>query len=83
MHLEVLVEEPSAKAALDRLLPKAMVYRHTFTVHAFTGKSNLMGNLLSRLRGYALRFRNDPVTADWRIVVLIDEDRQNCRIFRG
>jgi hypothetical protein len=22
MHLEVLVEEPSAKAALDRLLPK-------------------------------------------------------------
>jgi Domain of unknown function (DUF4276) len=78
MHLEVLVEEPSAKAALDRLLPKAMMDRHTFTVHAFTGKSNLLDNLLPRLRAYALRFQNDPETAGWRIVVLIDEDRQNC-----
>ena len=32
-----------------------MMNRHTFTVHAFTGKSNLFGNLLSRLRGYAQR----------------------------
>jgi len=79
MHLEVLVEELSAKAALDRLLPKAMMNRHTFTVHAFTGKSDLMGSLSSRLRAYASRFRNNPVFADWRIVVLIDEDRQNCR----
>jgi hypothetical protein len=78
MHLEVLVEEPSAKAALDRLLPKAMRSRHTFTVHAFTGKSNLRDNLLPRLRGYARRFQHDPVTLDWRIVVLIDEDRQDC-----
>jgi hypothetical protein len=60
------------------LLPRATTGRHTFTVHAFTGKSNLRNNLLSRLRGYALRFQNDPLTVDWRIVVLIDEDRQNC-----
>ncbi len=79
MHLEVLVEELSAKKALDRLLPKILGKAPTFAVHDFQGKADLLGSLLARLRGYAARFKKDKTTADWQIVVLVDEDRADCR----
>jgi hypothetical protein len=78
MHVEVLVEELSAKKALDLLLPKILGEPHTFVVHDFQGKADLLGSLPVRLRGYAARFKKDDSTADWRIVVLIDEDRADC-----
>lgn len=79
MHFEVLVEEPSAKAALDALLPKVLGEEHTFEVHPFQCKSEMLANLLPRLRGYASWFQSDPTTEHWRILLLIDEDRQDCR----
>src|SRR5262245_10281069 len=78
MHLEVLVEEPSAKVALDLLLPRILGAAHSSVVHAFQSKSELLQHLPVRLRGYARRFRYDATTNDWRLVVLVDEDRQDC-----
>lgn len=73
MHLEVYLEEPSAEAALQELLPKILGDEHSFTLHPFRGKQELLKKLPSRLLGYS-----SWLPADWRVVVLIDEDRQNC-----
>jgi hypothetical protein len=45
----------------------------SFVIHVHQGKGDLLQNLSNRLRGYR---RWLPV--DWCIVVLIDEDRQDC-----
>ena len=74
MHIEFLLEEPSAEAALRHLVPKIIGTEHTFAAHPHQGKRDLLQSLPNRLRGYA-RWLPD----DWRIVVLIDEDRQDCR----
>lgn len=70
-HVEVLVEEPSAEAALRILLPK-MLGDTTFTVHAYTCKDALLKRLPERLRGYA-----SWLPDDWRIVV-VDRDDDDC-----
>jgi len=72
-HLELLVEEPSMEALLRALLPRLISSDRTFEVHAFQGKSDLLGNLAGRLRGYA-RWLPD----DWRIIVLVDRDDDDC-----
>ena len=73
MHLEFLVEEPSAEVALANIVPKILGQRVTFRVHTHQGKQDLLSRLPARLRGYS---RSLP--ADFRIVVLVDEDRQDC-----
>ncbi len=78
MHVEVFVEEPSAKEALDRLLPKMVGARHSFQVHAFRDKQELLEEIPKRLMAYS---RWMP--ADWRIVVLVDEDREDCKALKG
>jgi hypothetical protein len=72
MHIELLVEEPSAEAALQILLPKIGVV--SFAIHAHQGKSDLLAKLPARLKGY-----RRWLPKDGRIVVLLDEDRQDCR----
>ena len=73
MHLELLVEEESAKAALEVLIPRIVGPDHSFDIHPFRGKQDLLEKLPSRLRAYS-----KWIPDDWRIVVLIDEDRQDC-----
>jgi len=73
MHVEFLVEEPSVEAALTELLPSMFQGRATWTIHVHQGKADLLSKLSGRLRGYA---RWMP--ADWFIVVLVDEDREDC-----
>ncbi len=73
MHIEFLLEEPSAEAALQILLPKMLGDKVTFKIHAYRSKGELLGSLPARLRGYA-RW----IPHEWRIVVLVDEDRQDC-----
>ncbi len=73
MHLEFLLEEPSAEAALELVVPRVVGPDVTFRFHAHQGKQDLLSVLAGRLRGYA-----SWMPADWRIVVLIDEDRQDC-----
>jgi len=78
MHVLFFVEEPSAEAALANLLPKILPAQTTYQSIIFQGKPDLLQNLAARLRGYA-----SWLPEDWRIVVLIDEDRQDCRRLKG
>jgi hypothetical protein len=74
MHLEILVEEFSAEALLEGLLPKLVPADTTWTIHAFRGKPDLLAKLPIRLKGYRLWL---PV--DWRIVILVDRDSDDCQ----
>ena len=73
MHIEFLVEEPSAEAFFAEFLPKIVAGGTTWKLIAFQGKTDLLANLTKRLKGYAAWLPND-----WRIVVLVDEDRGDC-----
>jgi hypothetical protein len=77
MHLELFVEEPSAEFALRALVPRIGGPDLTFEVYPFQGKANLLANLPSRLRAYA-RW----IPPDWRILVLLDADLQDCRVIK-
>lgn len=72
-HLEFLVEEPSMEAFLRCLLPRVLPSGRTFEVHSFQGKSDLLGKLRDRLRGYA-----QWLPGDWRIFVVVDRDDDVC-----
>ncbi len=77
MHIELLVEEPSAEAALQILLPKILRADVSFSIHPHQGKADLLGSLPQRLRGY-----NSWIPPDYRIVVLVDADRTDCRALK-
>jgi hypothetical protein len=74
MHIELLVEELSTEAAIRELLPKIVGSRATWATHPHQGKKDLLSKLPRRLKGYAKWLPDE-----WLIVVLIDEDRQDCR----
>ncbi|MFO1307288.1 MAG: DUF4276 family protein [Burkholderiales bacterium] len=76
-HLELLVEEPSMEAFLRALLPRLLPQDRTFEVHPFQGKNDLLGKLEPRLRAYAAW-----LPADWRIVVVVDRDDEDCRALK-
>jgi hypothetical protein len=73
LHFEFLVEEASLESALTQLLPKILPSTVTFKIHAFRGKDDLICKLPNRLKGYQAW-----LPPDWKIVILIDEDRENC-----
>ena len=73
LHLEILVEEPSLKESLLKLLPKILSPETTFTIHPYRGKEDLLKKLPSRLQGYKAWLPNN-----YKILILIDEDRQDC-----
>ena len=73
-HLVLLVEEPSMEAFLQALLPRLLPAACTFEIHAFQGKQDLLGKLPARLRGY-----RDWLPAEWRLIVLVDRDNDDCR----
>lgn len=72
MHIEFLVEEQSMEEALKILLPRMLPPETTYRILPFQGKQNLLNQLPARLRGYKW------ISDDYRIVVLLDEDRQSC-----
>ncbi|MGD8589266.1 MAG: DUF4276 family protein [Chromatiales bacterium] len=74
-QLEVLVEEPSAKAALDILLPKIVQGNARFAVRNFGSKYKLLKELSKRLAGYAVQIKRGE---NLRILVLIDQDSDDC-----
>lgn len=77
MHLEFLVEEPSVEAALTHFLPRVIGSDTSFAIHVYRGKPDLLTKLPARLRGY-----RSWLPADWRIVVLIDRNGQDCRVLK-
>lgn len=72
-HIEFLVEEPSAEAALKNLVPKLIGEDISFNIHVFQGKQDLLLKLAGRLKGY-----RSWLPGDWYIIVLIDQDREQC-----
>ncbi len=72
MHIKFFLEEPSAEEALRHILPKILSPHVSCIFHAFEGKDDMLEELPKHLKGHQW------ITEDWRIFVLIDEDRQNC-----
>jgi hypothetical protein len=72
MHYEILVEEPSAEAALLHLVPKILP-GVSHKIYPHQGKQHLLRVLPNRLRGYARWLPPEEV-----IVVVIDADRDDC-----
>jgi len=77
VHIEFLLEEPSTEAVLGKILPKILSDDVSFYFHIFEGKDDLLNKLSDRLRGY-----RQWIPDDWRIIVLIDEDRRGCRALK-
>ena len=73
MRIEFLVEEYSAEAALNNILPRMLGEDTTYAIRAFNGKTDLLSQLPKRLKGY-----RKWLPEDGRIVVLVDQDRENC-----
>jgi len=73
LHFEFLVEEPSMEAFLNGLLPRLLPQDRSFQVYPFQGKQDLLSKLRNRLRGYAAW-----MPEDYRIVVLVDRDEEDC-----
>ena len=73
MHIEFLLEEPSAEAVLNAILPKILSENISFELHVFKGKQDLLRKLPTQLQVYS-----KWLPGDWRIIVLIDEDRRDC-----
>ncbi|GAA3986338.1 DUF4276 family protein [Hymenobacter antarcticus] len=72
MQIEFLVEEPSARAALEVLLPR-LLPGQTCRIRDFDGWQDLLGSLPALLRGYHKRIAQHG-QADLRVVVLLDGD---------
>lgn len=65
------------EAFLRALLPRLLPRDRTFEVHPFQGKADLLGKLQARLRGY-----ERWLPSDWRIVVVVDRDDEDCAILK-
>lgn len=73
-HFEFLVEEESMMAFLQIVLPDCLLPGNcTFEIYPFRGKQALLRDLPTRLHSYRRWLPNN-----WRIVVLVDQDVQDC-----
>jgi hypothetical protein len=77
VHIEFLVEEESCSEVLRSLAPVLLRPTDEFRVHCFAGKLNLLKSLNMRLQGYA-RW----IPGDYRIVVLVDRDQDDCQTLK-
>ncbi|MBX3086321.1 MAG: DUF4276 family protein [Anaerolineae bacterium] len=76
MLLHFYVEEASAEAALVELVPRILqdyTDKFEYEIYPFPGKLALLRNLPNRLKTY--RHFSDQ---DWRVIVLIDRDDEDC-----
>ncbi len=79
MDLEVLVEEPSAEAALKHILPKIVGGRARFKVVNLGSKSQLLEKLPQRLAAYRDRIRRGEAI---KVLVLVDRDDDDCEALK-
>ena len=77
-HLEFFLEEPSAEVALTNIVPKIVGPNLTCAFHPFQGKRDLLTNLPNRLRAL-----HSWIPAEWGLVVLVDQDQENCVDLKG
>lgn len=78
MHVKLLVEEPSAEVFANGFMAKLLPAGATWDAVVFQGKADLLKNLEQRLKGFRAW-----IPEDWRIVVLVDKDRQDCRTLKA
>ena len=71
MHRAFLLEEESAEAALNRLLPRLLRPGCSFRCLPHQGKAELLARLLGCLKNYACLLPTNP---DWRVVIRLDAD---------
>lgn len=64
------------EAFLREFLPRLLV-QTTFEVYPFQGKTDLLGQLSNRLRGYSTW-----LPQGWRIVVVVDRDDDDCEALK-
>jgi len=76
-HLEILVEEPSAEAFLNCILPRILNDGDTFQIHVHQGKADLLRKLESRIKAYSKWLPDNA-----RIVVLVDRDTGDCKALK-
>lgn len=74
LHIEFIVEEISTEEFLKIILPKVLGRKVSFSIHAHNGKDELLRKLPNRLKGY-----KKWIPSNFRIVVLVDQDNQDCR----
>ena len=72
VHIKFFLEELSAEEVLRRILPKILSPHVTCIFHVFEGKEDMLEELPKHLKGHQW------IPNDWRIIVLIDEDRRDC-----
>ena len=77
MHIEFLLEEPSTEAFLEGFLPRFLPLDTTWRLIVFRGKRDLLAKLSKRLQGY-----RQWLSPETRLIVLVDEDRQDCRLLK-
>ncbi len=73
MYIQFYTEELSAEAALRALVPRIVPDSVDFDILVFQGKADLLTNVPSRLRALA-----GWMPDDWRVVVLVDRDDDDC-----
>lgn len=78
MHIELLLEEASAEVFMQGFMGKLLPAGTTWNPIVFQGKADLLKNLEQRLKGY-----RRWIPPDYRIVVLIDEDRRDCKVLKA
>ena len=76
-HVEIFVEEPSMEVFLRGLLPR-LLEGISFQVYPFSCKDELLQRLPQRLRGY-----RSWLPADWRLLVLVDRDQDDCQSLKA
>ena len=72
-HIEFLVEERSMEVFLTHLLSRCLPEGCTFEIRSYQGKTALLRRLKDQLKGYA-----KWLPEDWRIVVVVDLDKDQC-----
>lgn len=72
-HFEFHVEEQSMEAFLAAWLPRFLPADCGFAIHSYQGKHALLRKIGDRLRGYA-----KWIQAEYRIVVIVDRDGDEC-----
>ena len=72
-HFEFHVEEVSMEAFLAACLPSIRPADCTFQIHPYQGKDALLRKIGDRLKGYSTW-----MPAEYRIVVIVDRDRDEC-----
>lgn len=74
MHLVLLLEEQSMENVLKALLPKlSSQEEHSWELHSYFGKKNLLKQLPKLLRAYS-RW----IPEHYRIIIIVDQDRDDC-----